>query len=125
GGQFDQPGRAQAGGLAGHVCDLDRAAELAAVLAPGDEALQELSGTQNHVACLADRLADGLERSVLDPARLAEGLVVLHADDTDRDSVSERIGPLDALRSGDELDLPAIADDDETDRVAGARRHVA
>ena len=51
--KLNQPLETELGGLPGHLGDLDRPAELALVLAPDDETLQKLAGSDDDVAGLA------------------------------------------------------------------------
>ena len=70
--QLHQPLETERRRPARHVGDLDRAAELAFVLAADRETLHELAGALDDVHGFAHRLDDRAGRTEVDDARLAE-----------------------------------------------------
>src|SRR5690606_17157443 len=101
-----------------HIGDPDRPAELAAILAPGDEALEELAGAGDDMAGLLRRLDQSLTYPVFDVTRLAELLIVDDTDDADPDSVAQRVLLLDELRSRSQRHFLLVTQHDERDGIA-------
>src|SRR5690606_23788205 len=108
GNELHHPFEAEFCSLAGHVRNLDRTSELAFVLTPDSEALQEFTCSHDDMAGFVHRLHQSASRTVADLTRLPELLVVDHPDHAEFDGVSERILLLDDFRRGVKRDLSAI-----------------
>src|SRR5690606_36305075 len=123
--ELHQPLEAELGRLPRHAGDLDRAAQLALVLAADGKARQELPRALDDMPGLLDRRRQCATRTVGHSARLAEFLVVDDADDGHLDLVAERVFLLHQLGRCRNRDFTAVAQHDEGDLVAGAARNQA